>query len=146
MKAGRRILTAVAGITAVSGFAMDWNRTHLFNPAWTPHAKFHDALTISLGAMLGSGSLYYLHRRRGSHEDNRDIGTLLPALFWAGLGTSFLYPGAEGLESEFPRLVPRVKGVWINERFASGLFLAVIGVGYLLARREGQNGNGHRAV
>jgi hypothetical protein len=135
---GQRVLTAVAGITAVSGFTMDWNRTHLFNPAWTPHAKFHDALTISLGTMLGSASLYFLHRRRGSREDNRDVGTLLPALFWAGLGTSAFFPGAEGLESEFPHLVPRVKGVWINERFASALFLAVIGGAYVLARREGK--------
>lgn len=136
MRAGRRILRAAAGITAVGGFAADWNRTHLFNPAWTPHAKFHDALTISVGMLLGSASLYYLGRRGGSPRDNRRIGALLPAVFWAAMGLSFLFPGAKGLESEFPELIPRVRGVWINERFGSGFFLALIAAGYLLDRSQ----------
>jgi hypothetical protein len=71
--------------------------------------KIHDALTISLGTMLGSASLYYLHRRHGSQEDNLSIGTLLAALFWASMGTSFLFPGSNGLESEFPQLIPGIK-------------------------------------
>lgn len=138
-------MAAVAGITAISGFTMDWNRTHLFNPRWPPHARFHDALTISLGTMLGSTSLYYLCRHHGSSEDGRDVGALLPALFWGALGSSFLFPGAKGMESEFPHLVPRVRGVWINERFASGLFLTVIGVGWMLERRDDQQAAGRRA-
>ena len=40
---GRWLLSGVAAFTAVGGFLADWNRTHLFNPRWTPHAKFHDA-------------------------------------------------------------------------------------------------------
>ena len=36
---GRLLLTSVAVLTAVGGFLADWNRTHLLNPNWTPHAK-----------------------------------------------------------------------------------------------------------
>ncbi len=57
---GRLILTGVAALTAIGGFAMDWNRTHLFNPRWPPHAKFHDAWTILLGTLLGASGLYFL--------------------------------------------------------------------------------------
>jgi hypothetical protein len=131
-----------AGLTAVGGFAADWNRTHLFNPAWTPHAKFHDALTISVGGLLGCTSLYYLARRDGSPRDNSTIGALLPALFWGAMGASFLFPGAKGLEAEFPELIPRVKGVWINERFASGFFLALLAKGYLLDRGQDESSHG----
>lgn len=134
MTAGRNLLRAVSGVTAVSGFAADWNRTHLFNPAWTPHAKFHDALTISAATLLGSASLYFLRRREGSWQDNVRVGVLLPAVFWGAMGLSFLFPGARGLEAEFPELVPRIRGVWVNERFASGLFLALLAIGYRLDR------------
>jgi hypothetical protein len=128
----RSLLRGVAVVTAVGGFVMDWNRTHLFNPAWPPHARFHDAFTISLGAMLGLLALFFL--RRGSDRRDLAIGAALPAIFWASQGASFTFPGAEGLESEFPQYVPRVRGIWINERFASGLMLALTLVGYARAQ------------
>lgn len=125
----------MSGLTAVGGFLADWNRTHLFNPAWPPHAKFHDAQTIALGSLLGGGGLYLL--RRGGTGSDRDLalGAALPALFWAAQGAAFAFPGAEGMEAEFPGLVPRVRGVWINERFAGGTMLALSAVGYVLERR-----------
>ena len=60
---GRKILRVVAGGTVVGGFAADWNRTHLFNPGWPPHARFHDAQTIAVGAFLGMGALRALNRK-----------------------------------------------------------------------------------
>ena len=141
-RTGRRLLRAVAGLTAVGGFAADWNRTHLFNPAWPPHARFHDAFTISLGTMLGGAGLWSLRSRDDGAVPRSDLvlGAVLPAMFWAAQGTAFLYPGAEGLEAEQPQLVPRVRGVWVNERFASAAMLLLGLVGYLLARR----GDGER--
>ena len=56
-RTGRRILSSVAALTAAGGFLADWNRTHLFNPDWPPHARFHDAQTILLGSLLGVGGL-----------------------------------------------------------------------------------------
>lgn len=132
MPLGRKVLALVAGATAVGGFAADWNRTHLFNPRWPPHAKFHDAQTIVLGTMLGGSGLYFLHRGRGRHDTA--LAAALPAFFWAAQGASFAFPGAAGLEAEFPDLVPRVRGVWINERFASGPMLALAALGYGLER------------
>lgn len=127
---GRRILTGVAAATAVGGAAVDANRTHLFNPAWPPHARFHDAQTISLAALLGGG-LYALHRR-----DDAATGAALPALFWASMASAFLYPGTGGLQAEFPELIPRIRGVWIDERFAAGTMLGLGAVGYVLTRRR----------
>jgi hypothetical protein len=62
------------------------------------------------------------------------LGGLLPSLFWTAQGASFAFPEAEGLEAEFPEKAPRVKGVWINQRFASVLMLALIAVGYAAER------------
>lgn len=132
------LLTAIAALTTVGGFLADWNRTHLFNPDWPPHAKFHDALTIALGSLLGACGLYFLVGRRRSKCPERDLalGALLPSLFWVAQGASFAFPGAEGFEAEFPEKVPRVKGVWVNERFSSALMLALIAVGYAAERRR----------
>jgi hypothetical protein len=135
---GRALLRSVAALTAAGGFAADWNRTHLFNPAWPPHAKFHDAQTIALGALLGGAGLYYLGRNdraRDTSDGDLLLGALLPAFFWLAQGAGFAFPNAKGLEAEFPQYVPRVKGVWINERFSSGTMLALSAAGYVLERR-----------
>ena len=132
--AGRQLLRAVATLTAVGGLPADWNQTHLFNPDWRPHARFHDAQTILLGSLLGAGGLYSL---RGSGERpgrNLALGVLLPSLFWISQVGSFLFPGAEGLEAEFPEKVPRIGGVWLNERAASVLMLALLALGYSIQR------------
>jgi hypothetical protein len=133
---GRQILTSVAALTAVGGFLADWNRTHLFNPSWSPHANFHDALSILLGSLLGASGLYFLRRKGKDPESNLALGTLLPSLFWIAQGASFVFPGAEGFEVEFPEKVPRVNSVWIKERFSSALMLALIALGYAAERRN----------
>jgi hypothetical protein len=134
MSTGRRLLRAVAVATAAGGYAADWNRTHLFNPRWPPHARFHDAMTIALGTLLGGVSLVLLRTSAGDAEVAR--GAVAPALFWTAMAASFAFPGAEGMESEFPGLVPRVRGVWVNERFAAGLMLTLSAVGWLLEVRD----------
>ena len=131
---GRRILTLVAALTMVGGFLADWNRTHLFKPDWPPHARFHDALSIVLGSLLGASGLYFLRRKGKDPESDLRLGALLPAFFWVAQGTSFAFPGAEGFEAEFPEKVPRVKGVWVNERFSSALMLALVAIGYAAER------------
>ncbi len=60
------------------------------------------------------------------------LGALLPSLFWATQIGSFLFPGAEGLEAEFPEKVPKIKGVWLNERAAGALMLMLLALGYAL--------------
>ena len=132
--AGRWILSSAAAFTAVGGFLADWNRTHLFNPNWPPHAKFHDAQSILLGALLGASGLYFLWRGGEHPQRNLRLGALLPLFFWIAQGASFVFPGAEGLEAEFPEKVPRIRGVWLNERVPSASMAVLILIGYLLER------------
>lgn len=126
---GLWILSPVAALTAVGGFLTGWSRTHLFNRNWPPHARFHDAQSI----LLGSGGLYFLRKSGGRPGRNLALGALLPSLLWLAQAGSFLFPGTEGLEAEFPEKVPRIRGVWPNERFASAWMLAL---GYFAERQK----------
>jgi hypothetical protein len=128
----RALLATVASATAVGGFLADWNRTHLFNPNWPPHARFHDAQTITLGAMLGTAALVVL-RRPG--QESAAVSAGLTGAFWLSQGLSFAYPGTGGLEAEFPELVPRIGGFWVNERGAAAGMLALTVAGYRRATR-----------
>ncbi|WP_151639386.1 DUF6640 family protein [Noviherbaspirillum aerium] len=128
------MLYALASVTALSGFAADFNRTHLFNPAWTAHAKFHDAMTISHGLVLGLLGLYFLARRAHGDLHLLKLASLFPAIFWASMVVSFFFPGVGGLEADFPDLVPVVAGMRINELPAALFMLLLIVVAALMAR------------
>lgn len=131
---GRWILRVVAFMTIIGGFVADWNRTHLFNPSWPPHAKFHDAMTICLGVFLGALSLMLSSGEAERSRRDLRLCALLPALFYAAQAASFAFPNTGGLETEFPDLIPRVAGVPLNEMvFALGM-LALSAVGFVLAR------------
>jgi hypothetical protein len=52
------------------------------------------------------------------------------------MGAAFAFPGTAGLEAEFPQYVPRVGGVWVNERFPSALMTAAAAAAYALERRD----------
>ncbi|MDQ4075673.1 MAG: hypothetical protein M3220_05415 [Chloroflexota bacterium] len=133
---GRWLISVVAALTTMSGFVADWNRTHLFNPRWSPHAKFHDAQTVLLGTFLGGGSLYILWRGEGDTENHLNVSTFLLAAFWLAQGGSFLFPGTGGLETEFPDKVPRIAGVRLNEAVSSSFMLGLLALGYWMAHRD----------
>lgn len=133
---GRWILSGLAATTAVGGYLADWNRTHLYNPEWPPHAKFHDAWTIGLGTLLGCGGLYFLWRRGRDPELELALGTLLPASFWIAQAASYAFPGTGGLDAEFPERVPRIAGVRASEWMGSALMLLLAALGYGMERRR----------
>jgi hypothetical protein len=117
---------------------MDMNRTHMFNPDWTPHAKFHDAWTIQLAAALGLGALYALHAPGVAPQARLTLGAGLPAIVWITQAGSFAFPGAAGLDAEFPDLMPSVGPIPLNEWVASVVMLGLGLTGYLLARQEAE--------
>lgn len=101
--------------TAINGVVADWNYTHLFNPDWGPHAKFHDAVSISAGILLGLIALFYLWRRGGRSRDDLQFAIVAMCAFWAALLLGFAFPGTGGTLSEHPEFVPRVAGIPLNE-------------------------------
>ena len=132
---GKWILGFVLVVGAVIATAVDWNTTHLFNPAWHPHARFHDALFL----MLFDGSsliVLWLLWRRGKEPD---LGIKVAALFAVAAWTPFFYieafiPGTSLLASDdLPVL--RLAGMVFPPNLIVAMVLVLLTViGYGLAR------------
>jgi hypothetical protein len=132
---GRYVLSGVALSLIPGGFLADWNRTHLFNPRWPPHAKFHDAWTILLAASLGGTAMYLLWRRKAEPE----VAAALMAQVAGTQAVSFLVPGTGGVRKEFPRRSDRPGLAKLPEWMASTALLLATAAGWWLSR--GSDGN-----
>jgi hypothetical protein len=132
---GKSILSFVLVVGAVVSTAVDWNTTHLFNPAWHPHARFHDALFLLFLNAMSLVVLWLLWRQSKEPE----IGVTVAALFSAAVWTPFFYiealiPGTSLLASDnVPVLTVGAMTFPPNLVIAAVLFLLTV-IGYGLAR------------
>ncbi|WP_413756051.1 DUF6640 family protein [Streptomyces sp. MMBL 11-3] len=128
---GRLLISAVALTTAVGPYAADWNETHIHNLDWPPHAKFHDAQTMSLGLSLAVTGLYQRWKKPGCTGpalDGAGSAAVCASLYWAAPISALAYPGTAAVDPPG------------TARFPQGAFafpsLALIGWGHLLERRH----------
>jgi hypothetical protein len=134
MRMSRLVLSrAVIGTIFGTGRA-DPNRSHVFNPNWPPHARFHGV--AGWGTVVGSQLLaLWLIWRPGEQRGDRDLAiktaTLLPVIAWAPFFPALATPGT-GVEDE-PGHLPRIAGVPAN-LIPGALVPAIAGLGYLLHR------------
>jgi len=124
---GRIFLTIDAVGLLFGSVIADWNETHIYNPRWPPHAKFHNAQTMSMSVVLGLATLYFTWRRpitlapsaagttatsktaemtapeaRAALErDSLRTAAFTGSLYWAAGLAAILFPGTMGLDPEF---------------------------------------------
>lgn len=89
---GRVLLTVTSLFTAISPFLADFNKTHIYNEKWTPHAKFHTGQTMSMGAALGLLGLFHAWRRPELGRHDAGLATTFASLYWVTQATAILYP------------------------------------------------------
>ena len=131
LKIGAWIITLVALITIVGPFAADWSSTHLFNPRWTPHAKFHNAQTMLLGLGLGASALWFVWRQSGDAKTNLLAAAVFAALYWITQAGSITFPGTALFDPEFaPNSALPVQVIM------DVIILGVLGFGYYLESRR----------
>ncbi|MFG2826499.1 DUF6640 family protein [Streptomyces sp. NPDC048434] len=99
--AGRTLLSLVAVFTAISPYVADWNETHVLNPLWPPHAKFHNGQTMAMGTLLALVCLFFVWRRRGDARSNLLAAVGFAGLYWVSQAAAILYPGAAYFDPQF---------------------------------------------
>jgi hypothetical protein len=131
--AARAYLTLNAVFTGIGPFAADWSHTHVFNPRWPPHAKFHNGQTMSMGVLLGLATLYYTWRSdpaRGT--DSIKTAAIISSLYYIAAVSALFYPGSLAVDPEFGTGNPQIPVFvalptisllvyWLESRRVSGL-------------------------
>ncbi|KAK0100510.1 hypothetical protein ONS96_007784 [Cadophora gregata f. sp. sojae] len=109
---GKLLLTVSAAGAILGPFINDFNETHVLNPRWPPHAKFHNGQTMSMGLGLGLATLYYTWRAGtlGSVAMARDslfTAAIFGSIYWVTGLSAILYPGSLAVDPEFGEGFPQ---------------------------------------
>jgi hypothetical protein len=123
---GRALISATAIAQIVGPFVFDFNETHIYNDSWPPHAKFHNAQTMSSGVALSAATLVNMWRL-GSGRIGLDAAALSASVYWVSQLSAFFYPGTASVD-------PPGKDNWPQLRYTIPI-MTTIGIGYALARR-----------
>lgn len=107
---GKTLIALSALFTGVGAFVADFDETHLFNPSWPPHARFHDAQTMSLGTALAIATLTGLWRPVDTVAGARrrlDLTSGIAAMYWTSNLTALAFPTTRAVdpprEEAFPQ-------------------------------------------
>jgi hypothetical protein len=150
---GRLLLTVSAVGQILGPFIADFNHTHVLNPRWPGHAKFHNGQTMSMGLCLGLCTLYYTYRYQlatkdargqtisasqkrkgnadltagGREQDDLFTAAIFGSLYWITGLSAILYPGALGVDTEF--------GEGFPQKWIFGPFLICTWMGWWVGKR-----------
>lgn len=134
---GAILITLVAIWSAFGSYIFDWNKTHIYNPHWPPHAKFHNAQTMLLGTALGLFSLWTLWAKKGDRLGNIKIASVLASFYWLTQMGAILFPGTalEDPEFHYPGEPP-------HQLIVDIVMLIMLSAGYWLALRSWNKASG----
>ncbi|KAI8632896.1 hypothetical protein F5Y19DRAFT_333180 [Xylariaceae sp. FL1651] len=101
---GRILLTVDTLLLLLGAPIADYGPTHMFNPNWPPHARFHNGQTINLSLLLGLTTLFYTWRSAATPTLKKEymlVTALTGSFYWIAGMAAILYPGTMGLDPEF---------------------------------------------
>lgn len=107
------LISFCALVTIVLPSIMDLNSTHMTNPLWAPHARFHWSIQWYSITMLNAIALYLIWGRLEGSGSRLSIvmAGLAPILFWGNFFPSMFMPGTsawpDGIEP-FAAIPPNV--------------------------------------
>jgi len=97
----RLIFTALGIFVAVGSHLADYNKTHIFNPRWTQHAKFHDGQTLMFSILLAALSIFFAWRKTTDRVNAVLAAAGFAAIYWVTQAGAILYPGTAAFDPEF---------------------------------------------
>ena len=135
--AGKLLISVAATTPAVGAFLADWNETHVYNPKWPPHAKFHNAQTIMLAVDSAALALWQLWKPGRLNRSRLRSATVLGALFWVTQVPAVWFPGSALADPDNPVQPFTRLGVPINQVSITGaVLLPLLAAGYALEARR----------
>jgi hypothetical protein len=97
----RLIFTALGIFMAVGSHLADYNKTHIFDPRWTPHAKFHDGQTLMFSIVLAVLTIFFAWRKTTDRVTTVLAVSSFAGIYWVTQAGAILYPGTAAFDPEF---------------------------------------------
>jgi hypothetical protein len=120
------IICCVALFGGLGGVLADFSDTHLLNPLWSPHAKFHNAQTMSLGMLLAVCTIGFAVWPTRSPRGQLMAVAVLGSLYWTSIFCAQFFPGVGFFD---PQFADREKIMLFGHRLTQpemGAFLVLI--------------------
>jgi Family of unknown function (DUF6640) len=129
---GRGLLTLANLITVAASARADWNESHVFNPAWPSHARFHAAAGVGMATGLAGVSIWALWAGPDD-ATGRLVGAAVPVAYWGAFFPALLVPGTGVDDPGHP--VGRPAGIPANLLGAAATVATAV-TGWCLDRRR----------
>ena len=138
MEAARWLVAIVAifnfGGLLVDGLLPATARTHLYNPYWPPHAKFHNCQTMLLGVSLGTIGLVLLFAVKPLTFPLLCLAAVISGVYFvAMLFITPIFPGVDWVDPEFKDDFPKPLGLNIQQLVTyilCALLVIAVGLAY----------------
>lgn len=97
-RASKVLISIAAAATSIVPTIADVNHTHLFNPLWPPHARFHGTVFLIVNIISGVTALALLWGRYEGRDSRLAVSfaAFLPAQCWGPFVPASLLPGTSG--------------------------------------------------
>ena len=131
---GKIFMTIAALIYGFIPPIADFNQTHVFNPLWTAHAKFHVVWQVIITFALSVLGLYLLWVKKEENEFSINISFLLGMIVLGGFITNSLVTHLYGGSLSDPNGVPPIFNNLDANLFTFSVGIVCLIVGYFLFR------------
>ena len=137
METSKWLIAFVAIYGGLGGIMFDavipaTSRQHLWNPAWLPHAKFHNVQTMLMGLFNAIATLVMLFALRPLTLPVLLVAAALAALYFVCMLLAPLFPGTAWSDPEFEAANPRPLGIPV-QKFLSMLATGLVIIAILIA-------------
>ena len=89
----RLLFTFTALFLPIGSHLADYSRTHIFNPKWTPHAKFHTGQTLAFSIVLGVLTIFFAWSQSSDLRLSLIASASCASLYWVCQTLAIVYPG-----------------------------------------------------
>lgn len=132
-----RLLFTIASIGLPLGAHLaDMSSSHIFNPRWPPHAKFHTGQTLSMSILLSLLTLFFGWRKTTDRKSAVLAAAGFASAYWITQATSILYPNTAFLDPEFITPNTFTFGLPPQAFFQVGFLLLIAVAGWLALRKS----------
>jgi hypothetical protein len=94
-------ICSVALFGGLGGVLADFSGTHLLNPVWPPHAKFHNAQTMSMGMLLAVFTIAFAFWPNVAGRRQLMATAVLGTLYWTSIFCAQFFPGVAFFDPQF---------------------------------------------